>query len=145
MTLGSQQGREYPRFKGRFAATLFRSQSLHRLNWEGSLDCEEGMAWKDIRSSASLAQSLEREVDAAPQLVDSRCVATGEDASLVLIEEAVVAGSFFAPRSQHFATLVPVEASEARVDGASGVASVAQVLVENTAFFKPDRGVARMC
>jgi arylsulfatase A-like enzyme len=60
------------------------------------------------------------------------------------IEEAVVAGSCLELRCQHLATLVPVEASEARVDVVSGVASVAQVLVETAAFLKPDRWVARV-
>ena len=59
---------------------------------------------------------------------------------MVLIEEAVVARSCLELGRQHVATLVPVEASEARVDGVSGVASVAQVLVETTALLKPDLG-----
>ena len=53
----------------------------------------------------------------------------------MLTKEAVVARPRLQLRFQHIASLVPV--SEA---GAGG-ASVAQVLVENTAFLKPDRGV----
>ncbi len=120
------------------------SPSQNTSHLERALDCKEGAWREDLRPSASSSQSLEREVDAAPQLVNSWCIATREDASSVLIEEAIVVRSCFELRRQYVATLVPVEASEARVDSVSGVASVAQVFVETTTFLEPDRRVARV-
>jgi len=52
------------------------SPSQSTCHWEGAVDCEEGLWLEDLRSCASSLQSFKRKVDAAPQMVDSRCIAT---------------------------------------------------------------------
>ena len=114
------------------------SPSYHTSHWDGALDCEEDTWREDLRPGFRWRNpSSERLM--LPRSWSTPGIATEEDTSLVLIEEAVVAGSCLELSFQHLATLVPVEASKTRVNGVSGVASVAQVLVETTAFLKPDQ------
>jgi len=89
------------------------SSSQNTSHWKGALDCEEGTWREDLSPDALSAQPFERKVDAAPQLVDSRCIAAGEDTSSVLIEEAAIVRPCLELWCQHLATLVPIKTSEA--------------------------------
>ena len=101
---------------------------------------EEGAWGEDVAPLALSPQLLEREVHALPQLRTSRCISIREDAGAVLSKELVVCHVL--PWFQHFQTLVPVDRMKRGVDSSRRIASVAQVVVEHTAFLEPDRGAA---
>ena len=90
-----------------------------------------------------MSQFLEREVYVPTQLIGSRCVSVGKDASAIFKKQRVVRLDPHR-RFQHFASLVPVDLVEAGIDGLYGVTSVTQVVVKETTFLEPDRRIARV-